>query len=207
MDIKSSYNKWAEHYDTDENRTRDLEAKVLREVLGGLEFSSCLEPGCGTGKNTEFLITKADRILCADLSEQMLSAAVRKINSGNASFIIADINQSWDFTSDKFDLIVFSLVLEHVEDLCHIFRSAAEHTNEHGLVYVGELHPYKQYSGTKARFSSDEGEHVLKCFTHNISEYISAAVGSGFEIIKIGEFSDDDRNTIPGILNLLFRKK
>ena len=54
MSVEQAYNNWAEQYDSNENKTRDLEAKALREVLADMIFENCLEIGCGTGKNTRF---------------------------------------------------------------------------------------------------------------------------------------------------------
>ena len=61
-----------------------------------------------------------------------------------------------------------------------------------GYVYIGELHPYKQYSGTKARFETEEGLQVLECFNHNISDYVHAAKKSGLDISHLDEFFDED---------------
>lgn len=51
-DVQQAYNSWAQQYDSNENKTRDLEARSLRETLAPLTFEHCLEIGCGTGKNT-----------------------------------------------------------------------------------------------------------------------------------------------------------
>ena len=50
MDVEKAYNLWADQYDTNHNKTRDLEAISLRETLADLKFDNCLEIGCGTGK-------------------------------------------------------------------------------------------------------------------------------------------------------------
>jgi ubiquinone/menaquinone biosynthesis C-methylase UbiE len=87
MDVKEAYNIWADQYDTNENKTRDLEAISLREALANVQFENCLEVGCGTGKNTEWLITKAKYITAIDLSEKMLEKAKLRIHSDNVQFI------------------------------------------------------------------------------------------------------------------------
>lgn len=207
MTVKQSYNNWAQQYDANENKTRDLEARALREVLSQIDFNSCLEIGCGTGKNTEWLITKAMEVLGVDFSEEMLAIAKKKVSSDRAHFIQADINQPWGFIYKKYDLVTFSLVLEHIENLDHIFHQASKSVAENGYVYIGELHPYKQYSGTKARFDTEDGEHILTCYNHNISDFTRSARQSGLKIVSLDEyFDDDDRNIPPRILAVLFRK-
>ncbi|MFZ0452429.1 MAG: class I SAM-dependent methyltransferase [Ignavibacteriaceae bacterium] len=207
MDTKKAYNIWSAQYDTNDNKTRDLEAKALRITLENFKFNNCLEIGCGTGKNTEWLITKSRNITAIDLSEEMLARAKEKIKTINVKFIRADITKDWNFTKDRYDLISFSLVLEHIENLERIFKEAAMVINPGGYIYIGELHPFKQYLGTKARFETEKGTEVLTCFNHNISDFTRSAKKYGFEIIDINEFFDnDDRTGIPRIIAFVLRK-
>ena len=209
MNVKEAYNEWAEQYDTNENKTRDAEAATLREALKDFCFESCLEIGCGTGKNTEWLLTKCGGIVSVDLSEEMLAKAKAKIKTDKVRFVQADINKEWDFARDrKFDLVTFSLVLEHIENLEKVFERLKEVTADNGYVYVGELHPFKQYRGTKARYETDKGLQIVNCFNHNVSDFIRAASNNGFQIIYLSEYFDDnDRKTIPRVLVLMFKKR
>ncbi len=206
MDTKQAYNLWSEQYDTNLNKTRDLEAIAFRKTLGEKSFSRCLEIGCGTGKNTEWLLHKADHITAVDLSEEMLAKAKSKINSGKVRFVQADIRTDWNFAEKQYDLVSFSLVLEHIENLDHIFMQISKVLQPGGFVYIGELHPYKQYSGTKARFENDEGLQILECYNHNISDFINAAKKSGLEIHQLDEFFDDDNKAVPRILVIIFKR-
>lgn len=207
MDVKESYDNWADHYDSTINKTRDLEAVALKECLANMSFRNCLEIGCGTGKNTSWLITKAQQITAVDLSAEMLSKAMAKIISEKVSFIEADINQEWTFANETFDLITFSLVLEHIEDIDSIFKHAYSKLNKGGYIYVGELHPFKQYSGSKARFETEKGVQIVPCFTHNFSDFTRAALNNGLLIIDIKEYFDDNDNTkLPRVLAMLFHR-
>jgi len=207
MDPQQAYNSWASQYDTIENKTRDLEASALHNILSIISFSTILEIGCGTGKNTEWLLQKAEHITAVDLSEEMLSKAKEKIHSPDVEFLLADINKEWDFTEKTFDLISFSLVLEHIENLDHIFKEVFKKLNEGGYVYIGELHPFKQYSGTKARFETEQGLQLIQCYNHHISDFIRSAKKYSLRLVDADEhFDNDDRAAIPRILTLLFKK-
>lgn len=208
MNVKEGYQIWSTQYDTNENKTRDLEGKALQATLSKIKFDTVLEFGCGTGKNTTWLQHQAKQITAVDFSEAMLAIATEKVKSTNIQFVIADINKPWDFTSEKFDLVAYSLVLEHIEHLDIVFEKIALITNEQAYVYIGELHPFKQYAGSKARFSTEEGEQIVTCFTHNISDFLQAANKYNFELKVLEEwFDDDDKSNIPRILTLLFQKK
>jgi ubiquinone/menaquinone biosynthesis C-methylase UbiE len=167
MDTRQAYNHWASQYDTNHNKTRDLEAQALVVTLNNVPFSNCLEIGCGTGKNTAWLVQKANSITAVDLSEEMLSKAKEKIGSNKVQFTQANINLDWEFGNAPYDLVTFSLVLEHIENLDHIFNQTAKQLRPGGHVYIGELHPFKQYTGSKARFETAEGMQVVECFNHN----------------------------------------
>lgn len=208
MDTKGTYNKWSEIYDKNENKTRDLEAVAIRCLLESYNFDNCLEIGCGTGKNTAFLLLKARKITAVDFSENMLKIAKSKINSDNVTFLNSDITKEWNFTYGKYDLAVFSLVLEHIQNLDLIFQNLSKCIETGGIVYVGELHPFKQYNGTKAKFEDQNGITSAECYTHNISEFVEAAHKNGFEIKDLKEFFDsDEKVAYPRIIALLFKKK
>ena len=68
IDTQQAYNSWAAQYDTNKNNTRDLEAGALRSVLAAISFDTCLEIGCGTGKNTTWLMQRAQHVTAVDLS-------------------------------------------------------------------------------------------------------------------------------------------
>ncbi|HLK31346.1 MAG TPA: class I SAM-dependent methyltransferase [Puia sp.] len=207
MDTRSAYNSWSSQYDTNENKTRDLEAIALRECLKNISFSNCLEIGCGTGKNTSWLVEKAVHITAVDLSEEMLAKAKQKINSDKVEFKQADITKAWSFTGKKYDLITFSLVLEHIENLDYIFEQAARSLIDGGYVYIGELHPFKQYSGSKARFETDGKLQIVECFTHHISDFVQSAKKCGLNLIDLDEYFDDEgKISIPRILAIILQK-
>lgn len=205
MNVQQAYNLWAQQYDTNVNRTRDLEAVSLRTVLQNLQ-GAVLEVGCGTGKNSVWLAQKVRQLLGVDLSPEMLAQAKLKVDCPHASFGLADITNEWTFTTQTFDCVVFSLVLEHVEDLRFVFGEARKKCNPGAWMYVGELHPFKQYLGTKARFDTADGRTEVTCFQHHISDFVSAASASGFQLIQLKEwFDEDDSDAPPRVLSLLFQ--
>ena len=150
---------------------------------------------------------KATHVTAVDFSAEILGKAQAKIACENVHFQQADITQEWSFGSSPVELISCSLMLEHVRNLNFVFAQASRALKKNGLFYIGELHPFKQYQGSKARFDTASGVVELECFTHHVSEYTAAASQNGFECLQLHEgFDDGDRATIPRILALLFRK-
>ena len=207
MDIGNAYNSWSSQYDTNDNKTRDLEALALQKILQGKSFKHCLEIGCGTGKNTAWLLSICDQITAIDLSKGMLDIAKNKIQSDKVNFIEVDITNDWTFAKHTYDLVTFSLMLEHIEDLDAVFQKVSKVTTVGSWVYIGELHPFKQYAGSKARFETESGTQVVTCFNHHVTDFIQASNASGFQLIQLDEqFDDADRSQLPRILNLVFEK-
>jgi ubiquinone/menaquinone biosynthesis C-methylase UbiE len=208
MQIQEAYNEWAAQYDTNLNKTRDAEAHVLREALAPIPFEKVLELGCGTGKNTVWLMTKAAAITAVDFSGNMLEKARARIDSTKVQFYQADMTLPWDFASPPYDLAVCSLVLEHIEDLDSIFKKLSAVISNSGYVYLGELHPFRQYTGSGARFVRPDGEEqTLTCFTHHISDFMTAATTHGFRLVSVREYFDEgDRSTIPRLLAMVWQK-
>jgi|SRR4030095_68772 len=206
MGIKESYNRWSINYDTVPNKTRDAEAVVLRDLLSKVKFSNAIELGCGTGKNTQWLAERADHVLAVDFSQEMMNEAKKRIGAPNVEFTLADITRPWVFSDREADLIACSLVLEHIQNIEFVFEQASQTLSRGGLFYIGELHPYKQYQGIKARFETDSGLVTLDCFTHHMSEYMAAATNNKLSCLSLKEGFDDNDQLLPRIVSFLFQK-
>lgn len=207
MSIQDSYNEWSQTYDTDQNLTRDLDQQVTGDMLAGLQFESILEIGCGTGKNTAFLVQIGEQVHALDFSEGMIAKAKEKVQAENLRFSVADLTQRWPSQDEAYDLIVCNLVLEHIEDLSFIFSEASRVLVEGGAFLINELHPFRQYQGTKARFEQGEGVVEVPAFVHHISEFVNTASDHGFFLEKLNEWwHENDQDKPPRIVSFLFEK-
>ena len=203
--IIDNYNAWANRYDEASNSTSELDKIVLKQSLSNIDFFKVLELGCGTGKNTEWLITKADSLIGLDFSKNMLDIAKNKIQSDKVAFIETDLNEDWPVKSESFDLAVISLTLEHIKKLDHIFISLFEKLKKGGKCFVSELHPKKQLLGSRARFIDNGEEIVIDAFQHLEKDYIQSAENSGLTLLNKKDWYDDKKD-IPRLITLLFEK-
>ncbi|KAI9020348.1 S-adenosyl-L-methionine-dependent methyltransferase [Hyaloraphidium curvatum] len=170
-EVRNAYASWSRVYDTNVNHTRDSEALVLKTMVPRTfpddTRPRVLELGCGTGKNTTWLSAISESVVSVDFSEEMMAMAKQKVAASgrtNVTFHIADLTvpDDWSsFNGHTYDLVVFSLVLEHIRELEPVIRRAAECLAPGGLLYIGEIHPARQYSGSQARFAVD-GDKVEK---------------------------------------------
>ncbi|WP_437729988.1 class I SAM-dependent methyltransferase [Sorangium sp. So ce1335] len=210
-EIATAYDRWAETYDDDDNRTRELAAAVLRQRDLVLTGRDVVEIGCGTGRNTPWLAERAASVLALDFSEGMLRHARARVQSPRVRFVHHDIRAAWPMADGSADVVVALLVLEHIEHLEAIFAEAARASRAGGELFLCELHPMRQMRGGQANFvnrATGEPERV-PAFLHDVSEYVNAGLSSGFELVHLGEWRDAGalRNDPPRLLSVHLRRR
>jgi malonyl-CoA O-methyltransferase len=207
MNVQEAYTDWSATYDQDRNLTRDLDEMITREMLAALRSNSTLEIGCGTGKNTALLARISQHVSALDFSLSMIEKAREKFSSDSVKFIVGDISQPWCFADRSFDLIACNLVLEHIADLLFVFAEAARVIRQNGLFFVSELHPFRQYQGTQARFERHNETTQIPAFVHHVSEFISAGESNGLSFSGMKEWwHSEDQNKPPRLVSFMFQK-
>jgi malonyl-CoA O-methyltransferase len=120
---------------------------------------------------------------------------------------MADLTKRWHCEDGAYDLITCNLVLEHIQNLSHIFSEAARMLQPGGKFFINELHPFKQYRGTKARFEKGEALIEVDAFVHHISDFIHAATASGLNLITLNEYwHEADQDKPPRLVSFIFDK-
>ena len=203
--IKDDYDAWAQQYDIDVNPTRDLDKIATIESLSKMDFSNVLEIGCGTGKNTEWLITKANSLVGLDFSKKMLELALEKIKSDKVDFLNANLNHEWPVNDHSFDLATVNLTLEHIEKLDHIFWSLHKKLTGGGKCFVCELHPHKQATGSKAQFLKNGVRKELDIYQHSEQDFIQNAQKAGFALLSKKDWWNNNED-VPRLISFLFKK-
>jgi ubiquinone/menaquinone biosynthesis C-methylase UbiE len=207
MQISEAYTEWSATYDSDRNLTRDLDHEVLRQYLAGRRFTSALELGCGTGKNTRLLANASKRVVAVDFSAGMIAKAKAKIDLANVEFQSADIKKAWPCRDSSFDFVSCNLVLEHVEDLAHIFREASRVMTLGASFLICELHPYRQYNGTQAKFQRAQETTMIPAFVHHTSDFTKAGAATGLSLEEMNEWwHEEDQGKPPRLISMTFKK-
>jgi SAM-dependent methyltransferase len=208
MSISKAYSAWAASYDADRNLTRDLDEEVTRQLLGGDRIPVVVEAGCGTGKNTSFFSRIADEVHALDFSEGMLAVARSRVTSPHVVFQQADLTSDWPCPATFAHLVSFNLVLEHVELLTPVLRKATDTLVPGGTLFISELHPFKQYQSSQARFLDATGQEVrVQAYTHHISDFLKAAEACGLVLVRFNEWwhHEDQPGSVPRLATFLFR--
>lgn len=209
--VRAAYASWAESYDINENRTRDLDAVVLRQHELDITGRDVLEIGCGTGKNTQWLAEHASSVVGLDLSPEMLTRARKRVASDHVAFTEHDIQRTWPVSDESVNAVVGNLVLEHISNIQMIFHEAQRVLRPNGTLFLCELHPFRQRLGSQAQFTDPRSGDRLKveAYAHDVSEYVNGGTDAGLRLVRLGEWWDDVDRTAgapPRLLSVLFNR-
>jgi malonyl-CoA O-methyltransferase len=184
---------------------------VLRESGLPVDGRTVLEIGAGTGKNTEWLACRAASVVALDLSEAMLSRARTRVGTANVEFVRCDLRERWPVASASVDVAIGNLVLEHIDNLAHVFGEIARILKDDGVGYFAELHPERQRRGSQAQFTDEStGRRVLvPAFVHSRDEYSAAANRAGLEVVAWGEHVETNapESSLPRLLTMRLRRR
>lgn len=187
---QAAYDAWAPTYDSDHNPMVAMVDAVLARQRGPAPWR-VVELGCGTGRN---LATLAGRgclqLMGADLSEEMLAVAARRVP--HARLLRQDICQPLPLMDGAADLVLVSLVLEHIDDPTPVFAEAARLLADDGELIVLELHPDAFDAGSRAGFADSEGEEqVTAACRHDADELDRLARAAGLALQKFESLRPD----------------
>jgi malonyl-CoA O-methyltransferase len=147
-------------------------------------------------------------VVAVDFSQAMMARARAKPGIDNVAFAVADLTRPWPLTDRYADLVACNLVLEHIENLSFVFSEASRCLVERGCFFVSELHPFRQYQGTKANFQRDQETTEIPAFVHHISDFLNAAKSSGFALKHLKEWwHAQDQDKPPRLVSFWFEKQ
>lgn len=142
------YEKTASTYDLTECCTaskyqqqmmkKDLD-KVLNLINKPLNQIRVLDACGGTGNAALKLLAHGVKVTLCDISPDLIKIFEQKCvknNFNNYTVVCTDIASYFASTDQKFDLIVFSSCLHHIENYVSILKTASGHLLENGFIYT-----------------------------------------------------------------------
>jgi malonyl-CoA O-methyltransferase len=78
-----------------------------------------------------------------------------------------------------------------------------------GRIFISELHPFKQYQSSQARFLNADGQEVkVQAYTHHVSDFFGAAGECGLVPVRFNEWwhPDDQAGSVPRLATFLFQR-
>jgi ubiquinone/menaquinone biosynthesis C-methylase UbiE len=123
----------------------------------------------------------------------MLDVLRRKQPPSSLRLIEHDLARPLPLATGEFDVVLCSLVLEHLDDLPAMFSEFRRIVRPGGRVVIADFHPEMFRRGLHARFraGADATKVQIEGIDHTISDYVMAIVGAGLEIVAMAEHRMD----------------
>jgi malonyl-CoA O-methyltransferase len=124
----------------------------------------------------------------------MLDRARAKPGSDVVTFLCHDLARPLPFAACSFDGVLCGLVVDHIADLDGLFREMGRVCRPTGRVVVSTMHPAMMLRGVQARFTdpaTGRETRPASC-THQLSDYVMAAVRAGLVPDHLSEHAVDD---------------
>ena len=171
------------NYEKDKNRVNNVQ-NIANCILKEIEFNKTMhimDFGSGTGLLLEKIAPYVKKISAVDLSESMNKKLSEKKEFLDCELEIhqIDINKS-NFTN-KFDCIISSMTLHHIENITLLFEKFYNLLNTNSTIALADL-----YTEDGSFHTEDTGVYH---FGFSEDEMINIAKKTGFKNIKIQKAS------------------
>jgi putative AdoMet-dependent methyltransferase len=154
--------------------------------------SSVLELGTGTG-NLAILLEDFDRMVCVDISANMLGIARAKLaDRPNVEYVQADLLQCFEALEERFDVVISAYAIHHLtEEERHVLFRSVERSLEPGgravfgdLMFADDEERRDYLAALRSKGESDLADEIEDEFFWNVEETIGELVGLGFRVTK-----------------------
>ena len=192
LDVRSGYAEWVPNYERTVEDAMDI---ALLDTLATPQWPllrSAVDLGCGTGRTGAWLrksgVAAIDGV---DLTPEML--AVARETGLYRRLAEADV-ASTGLDASAYDLVIASLVDEHLPELRSLYREAWRLAKSEGLFVLVGFHPhFIMASGMPTHFRNAFGEPVaIETHVHLLSELVMTAMDTGWSLVEMKERLIDD---------------
>lgn len=191
LPIAEAYDRWSSFYDSYDNPMVFGASQVVQRLAERVAGQDVVEFGCGTGRNLLRLKQHgAANLVGCDLSAGMLDQA--RACDPALVLLQQDMTRPLPLADGSADLVLFSLTLEHVDDLAHPLREARRLLRAAGRIAVIEIHPFLSLGSVAAHFHDGGAIVEMPTFPHRFSDYLNATAEIGLHIAKCREWRPRD---------------
>ncbi|QIS09117.1 class I SAM-dependent DNA methyltransferase [Nocardia arthritidis] len=187
VDVATGYDGWAPTYEQTVMDEMDLALLDRLRTPDWAGVGRAADLGCGTGRTGSWLrghgVARIDGI---DASAGMLALA--KERGVHETLTQADVRDT-GLSSGTYDLVIASLIDEHLPDLKPFYAEAFRIAAPGGKCVMVCFHPqFIMVTGMPTHYTARSGEPVaISTHLHLISEHLTAAMDSGWTLTEIAE--------------------
>jgi SAM-dependent methyltransferase len=193
VDARTGYGEWVDSY---EDTVEDAMDIALLDALetpdwGGVRRVADL--GCGTGRTAAWLRSHgvAGALDGVDVTPEMLARA--KARGAHDTLAEADVTDT-GLAAGAYDLVISSLVDEHLDDLTPFYAEARRLAADGALFVLVSFHPqFIIASGMPTHFTNAAGEEIaITTNVHLVSDQVAAALAASWQLAEMRERLIDD---------------
>lgn len=138
---KDYFEQKAESYDKDANRVGNVD-NIANSILKSVPFNKnmhIMDFGSGTGLLLERVAPFVKRITAVDVSEAMCKQLSEKIKKLDCEVEILQLDLTKTKLDMKFDGIISSMTMHHIEDTQAMFNDFYTMLNANGVIAIADL--------------------------------------------------------------------
>ncbi len=177
----------AENYDKDANRVSNVD-NIANSILSSIPFNKnmhIMDFGSGTGLLLERVALFVKKITAVDVSESMTKQLSEKIKNLDCEVEILQLDLSKTKLDMKFDGIISSMTMHHIEDIQAMFDDFYKMLNDNGVIAISDL------DTEDGRFHTEDTGVFHFGFDRKAFE--DKAITAGFKNVKIITASIDEK--------------
>jgi SAM-dependent methyltransferase len=193
VDVRTGYREWAPTYEDTVEDAMDIALLEKLAEPAWRELRRAADLGCGTGRTGAWLrdhgVAAIDGV---DVTPEML--AVARGRGAHDRLVEADVTAT-GLEDAAYDLVIASLVDEHLAELGPLYREARRLAQPGGCFVLVAFHPhFIMASGMPTHFRSAAGEPVaIATHVHLLSDHVTAGLEAGWTLAEMREGVVDER--------------
>jgi cyclopropane fatty-acyl-phospholipid synthase-like methyltransferase len=141
MKPKDFFATKAKDYDTEKSRTQNV-STIAQTILKEVSFSkemNILDFGSGTGLLLSEIAPYVGEITAVDISSAMNDVLHSKKEEIKCSLQIVQMDLTKESLEQKFDAIISSMTIHHVEDVLSLFKKFHSLLKDNGIIALADL--------------------------------------------------------------------
>lgn len=138
---KDFFKEKAQEYDKESSRTQNVDhiAQAILKDVTFLKEMHIMDFGSGTGLLLSNIAPHVGKITAVDISSSMNEVLRSKMNTINCKLEIAEIDITKETLDRKFDVIISSMAVHHIENLTDLFKIFYTLLHENGTIAIADL--------------------------------------------------------------------
>jgi SAM-dependent methyltransferase len=192
VDPRRGYAEWAGSYEESVEDALDLDLLDALSAVPWRSMRRAADLACGTGRTAAYLRRRGVAAIDGvDLTPEMLVRA--RTRGAHDRLVLADVADT-GLAAAAYDLVVTSLVDEHLPELGPLYGEAFRLARPGGAFVLVGLHPhFLMATGMPTHFHRESGAAVaIETHVHLLGEHASAALAAAWTLAELRERVVDD---------------